>query len=235
VSNSSSNSDSPVAIYDYKHDVQFNFWLFQGANGNYSACWAGHSGGTYVGVKDMSRCNAGNMPATFSSGDGTFCYPFGEDTAGFTDLGTNITLEEAQRGVINHAISISVPQVKEDGYSFPATRFNGWCNSLGIAGSIGGAQNCLYVGQRLRLPASFDTSTIANPFTRMVAEAAKTYGFVVHDTGGCMCIQSESGLSATSRGLANPWDAIYGASGNKGAYDAFPWESLQVLAKDYRW
>ena len=235
VSNNGSNTDSPVAIYDYKHDVQFNFWVFNGSNGNYSACWAGHSGGQYVGIKDMSRCNAMNTPATFSSGDGTFCYPFGEDTAGFTDLGTNITLEEGRRGVINHAIAISVPQVSNDGVSFPATRFNGWCTSNGIAGAIGGSQNCLYVGQRLRLPANFDTSTIANPFTRAVAEAAKKYGFVVHDTAGCMCIQSESGLSATSMGRANPWDAIYGAAGNKGSYDAFPWESLQVVAKDYQW
>jgi hypothetical protein len=235
VSNTSSNTDSPVAIYDFKHDIQFNFWLFNGSNGSYTACWAGHVGGQYVGIKDMSHCNSMNAPATFSSGDGTFCYPFGEDTAGFTDLGTNITLEEARRGVINHAIAISVPQVRDDGMSYPATRFNGWCTSLGIARAIGGAQNCLYVGQRLRLPASFDTSTIANPFTRAVAEAAKRYGFIVHDTAGCMCIQSESGLSAVSRGMPNPWDAIYGAGGNKGAYDAFPWESLQVLAKDYRW
>jgi hypothetical protein len=235
VSNDGQNTDSPVAIYDYKHDVQFNFWVFQGSGGNYTACWGGHSGGSYVGVKDMSRCNGGNMPATFSSGDGTFCYPFGEDTAGFTDLGTNITLEEAHRGVINHAIAISVPHVREDGYSFPATRFNGWCDSMGIAGSIGGAQNCVYVGQRLRLPADFDTSTIANPFARMVAEAAKTYGFIVHDTAGCICIQSESGMSAVARGMANPWDSIYGPGGNKGAFDAFPWESLQVIAKDYQW
>jgi hypothetical protein len=235
VSNTSGNSDSPVAIYDYKHDVQFNFWVFKGSNGDYTACWGGHSGGQYVGVKDGARCNAMNQPAAFSQGDGTFCYPFGEDTAGFTDLGTNITLEEARRGQINHAIAISVPHVREDGYSFPATRFNGWCDQMGIAGAIGGAQNCLYVGQRLRLPADFDTSSIANPFTRAVAEAAKTYGFIVHDTAGCICIQSESGMSATSRGMANPWDAIYGAAGNKGAYDAFPWESLQVLAKDYQW
>jgi hypothetical protein len=235
VSDGGGNSDAPVAIYDYKHDVQFNFWVFKGSNGNYSACWAGHSGGQYTGVKDTSRCNAMNMPARFSQGDGTFCYPFGEDTAGFTDLGTNITLEEARRGVINHAISISVPHVREDGFSYPATRFNGWCDQMGIGGAIGGSQNCLYVGQRLRLPADFDTSSIANPFTRAVAEAAKTYGFIVHDTAGCICIQSESGLNAVARGMANPWDAIYGPAGNKGAYDAFPWESLQVIAKDYQW
>jgi hypothetical protein len=104
-----------------------------------------------------------------------------------------------------------------------------------VGAAIGGSQNCLYVGQRLRLPADFDTSTIANPFTRAVAEAVKTYGFIVHDTGGCMCIQSESGAALMARGQANPWDAIYGAGGNKGAYDAFPWEALQVLGKDYRW
>jgi hypothetical protein len=232
--NDGHNTDSPLAIYDYKHDIQFNFWVFNGSNGNYTACWGGHIGGQYVGIKDMSQCTPANTPATFSEGDGTFCYPFGEDTAGFPDLGTNITLEEARSGVINHAISISVPQVR-DGVSYPATRMNAWCDSTGIAGAIGGVQNCLYVGQRLRLPADFDTSSIANPFTRAVAEAAKNYGFIVHDTAGCICIQSESGLSATSRGAANPWDAIYGAGGNKGAFDAFPWESMQVIAKDYRW
>jgi hypothetical protein len=233
--NSENGGDSPVAIYDYKHDVQFNFWVFQGANGNYSACWAGHSGGQYVGIKDMSRCNAMNTPATFSAGDGTFCYPFGEDTAGFTDLGTNITLEEARRGVINHAIAISIPHVSEDGASFPATRFNGWCEQMGIGGAIGGSQNCVAVGQRMRLPADYDTSGISNPFTRAVAEAVKKYGFIVHDTSGCICIQSESGLSATNAGMANPWDGIYGAGGNKGAFDAFPWESIQIVARDYQW
>jgi hypothetical protein len=233
--NDARNSDSPLAIYDYKHDVQFNFWVFNGSDGNYTACWGGHIGGQYTGIKDAASCNAMNTPATFSQGDGTFCYPFGEDTAGFSDLGTNITLEEARSGVINHAISISVPHVREGGFSYPATRMNGWCDSMGISGAIGGSQNCLYVGQRLRLPADFDTSTIANPFTRAVAEAAKNYGFIVHDTAGCICIQSESGSSVTSNGGANPWDGIYGSGGNKGAFDAFPWESLQVVAKDYRW
>jgi hypothetical protein len=234
-SRSSSDTDSAVAIYDYKHDIQFNFWVFEGSNGNYTACWAGHSGGQYVGIKDPAKCNAMNAPDAFSKGDGTFCYPFGEDAAGFTDLGTNITIEEAKRGEINHAIAISVPQTRDDGFSYPATRNDGWCASQGVGAAIGGSQNCLYLGQRLRLPADYDTSTISNPFTRAVAEAAKTYGFVVHDSAGCMCIQSESAAALVAQGQPNPWDAIYGPGGNKGAYDAFPWEALQVVAKDYRW
>lgn len=230
-----SNTDAGLAIYDYKHDVQFNFWVFNANGGTYTACWGGHIGGQHQGIKDPSKCTSATTPARYSEGDGTFCFPFGEDTAGFTDLGTNITLEEAQRGEINHAIAISIPHVREGGFSYPATRYNGWCTQMGIGAAIGGDQNCLYVGQRLRLPADFDTSTISHPFARMVAEAAKKYGFIVHDTAGCICIQSESSLTATSQGLPDPWPAIYGPGGNKAAYDAFPWEALQIVAKDYRW
>ncbi|HEX7096618.1 MAG TPA: hypothetical protein VF183_12090, partial [Acidimicrobiales bacterium] len=229
------NTDAGLAIYDYKHDIQFNFWVFRASGGNYTACWGGHIGGQYTGIKDPSKCTPETAPARYSEGDGRFCYPFGEDAAGLTDLGTNITLQEAAQGKIEHAIAISIPHTREDGASYPATRNDGWCNSQGIAGAIGGQQNCLYLGQRLRLPADFDTSTIKNPFTRAVAEAAKTYGFIVHDSAGCICIQAESGLTAMSQGLPNPWDAIYGPGGNKAAYDEFPWEALQVLPKDYRW
>lgn len=235
INRDNNGEDSPLAIYDYKKDIQFNFWVFENVNGTYRTCWGGHSGGSYVGIKEPNRCSAGSTPARFSEGNGTFCWPFGEDTAGFTDLGTNITFDDMFSGSINHAIAISIPHVRSDGYSYPATRYNGWCTSGNFEGASS-LSNCLYIGQRLRLPANYNTSQISNSHARILAEAVKKYGFIIHDTGGGISIQMEGDVGLTARGLPSPWDTYFGGwSGKSAAIQAFPWEALQVLPKDYQW
>jgi hypothetical protein len=210
--------DSQASIYDVATDTYFTFWLFrtptQTGRANYEACWGGYIAG-------------------YSKSTGMFPYPTGVVAAGFGDLQTMVSLADVRRGVINHAVAISIPNVDAGGFSYPANRNDGWCSPTSPMGQQIGAQNCIYEGQRLRLPADFDTSRIAHPLARMLAQAAKDYGFVVQDQAGCVCVQFESSVPVTNAGSPDPWATVYAGTSPYAIYDQFPWEALQVVAKDY--
>ncbi len=244
------DGDFALSIYDYHTDIFMTFWLFKTSNitgkSTPTACNVGYVKnfstastnadtvsrnqslyGSHWGVNTETVAPMGVMP-----------FPTGANAAGLSDVGTIILLDEVRRGVINHAVGVSIPHNISDGYSWPANRNDGWCsNGSPIALTLQTTANCLYEGQRLRLPANYVMpSSITNPYAKMLVEAVKKYGFVVHDTAGCVCLQAESGRAALKGGASyNPWADAYATLNNNQyqIYDQFPWEALQVLRKDY--
>lgn len=233
------DGDFAVTVYDYANDVLYDFWQFKSSNltgGNPQTCWAG-----------ILHDYAGDS-------DGIFPYPVGGSAAGLTATGTIITLEDLRRGSIDHALSVSTLQIYNNKYadpqgmsaSWPAIRNDGFCTGTpnpawdsahyqNIWNGVGNnPDNCLREGQRLRLPADFDTSTISDPLARMVAEAARDYGIIVHDFGGCFCIQGESGRVTELNGFGvNPWDDAYNGTAPHEIMYAIPWDQIEVLPVDW--
>ncbi len=223
------DGDYHLVIYDYRKDILIEFWRAQTSN------LTGNSG--------LEVCWGGIIKNFGSQGKGAFAFPTGADAAGLTAPGLTITLEDVRRGEIRHAIGISTEMVNAGGASYPANRNDGYCNNPSkgergttVENAVGGAQNCLYEGQYLRLPADFNVEAIAHPYARMVAKAARDYGIVVHDEAGCFCFQAESGLAATFNGLASgnlwaetaykdaqEWDILY----------AIDWSQLEVMPPDW--
>lgn len=94
------------------------------------------------------------------------------DAAGLPILPGLVRYDEIKRGVIDHAIRMTV-DVSRKSYIFPARHQAGSTTS----------QNAPPMGQRYRLKASFDISAYP-PAAQTVLKALKKYGAIVADNGG---------------------------------------------------
>ncbi|MCM2416556.1 hypothetical protein [Streptomyces sp. RKAG293] len=92
------------------------------------------------------------------------------DAAGLPILPGLARYDEANRGVIDHALRITVPRTQAS-HQWPARH---------DAGSPG--SSLPQMGQRLRLKASVNISGLP-PQARAIAQALKTYGVIVADNG----------------------------------------------------
>jgi hypothetical protein len=143
-------------------------------------------------------------------------------------VGGLITLSDLAAGQINHALSLMVPQAAKGIFSFPAQRTDG----------ISSAANAIPEGSRFRLPASLNLAAIKMPaVTRMIAQAAQTYGLIVNDqTGASVGFRAEDPTPLTRQGQPNPYSSTYFMS-TTGHYESpnlllasFPWASLELVA-----
>jgi hypothetical protein len=94
------------------------------------------------------------------------------DAAGLPILPGLVRYDEIKRGVIDHAIRMTV-EVSRKSYICPARHQAGSTTS----------QNAPPMGQRYRLKAAFDISSFP-PAARTVLKALKKYGAIVADNGG---------------------------------------------------
>ena len=94
------------------------------------------------------------------------------DAAGLPMLPGLARRDEADAGVIRHALRVTVP-VTQKAYIHPATH---WASS-------NTNPNQPPMGLRLRLKASYDISRLRGE-ARVIAQALKTYGALVADNGG---------------------------------------------------
>ncbi len=94
------------------------------------------------------------------------------DAAGLPILPGLVRYDEIKRGVIDHAIRMTV-DISRKSYIWPARHQAGSTSS----------QNAPPMGQRYRLKASFDLSSYP-PAAKVVLTALKKYGAIVADNGG---------------------------------------------------
>jgi hypothetical protein len=119
-----------------------------------------------------------------------------------------VTVEDARRGVIEHAIDLITVNSKP-GYWWPANRGDG-TNS-----------NVLFpTGARFRLPADWVPQG-PNAFVQLLEVCARDYGFKVGDkTGNCNKVRLEPGVRDTP---------IFAGLNAATAIKGFPWGHLQLL------
>lgn len=120
----------------------------------------------------------------------------------------SITGEDLQRGVIRHALGLSVlAQYVATGKRWPAQGYDGY-----VAGAP------LQDGMRGRLPAGFVVPTTLHPVAQMIATALRDYGFVIWDRAGSMNFRATADVKPfIDVGLSN-------------VLDGFPWDQVQILA-----
>jgi hypothetical protein len=118
-----------------------------------------------------------------------------------------IKTADIQAGVIKNAIGLAI-STPAAGYRWPAQRSDG----------TPGATWPVQEGMRLRLPAGYVPAPTLGSFTKLVAIAARDYGFVVVDKSSQTTIRTEP--SARPLLGTQSYNALAG----------FPWASLQVLA-----
>ena len=107
----------------------------------------------------------GLRPAGLTSGD----------AAGLPMFPALVRYDEAERGVVEHALRITVKKSRYNNYIYPATHF--------AAPSANTSTNLPSMGQRLRLKASFSIPENWSKEEKAVAVALKKYGALVADNG----------------------------------------------------
>ncbi len=131
-----------------------------------------------------------------------------------------ITLEDLEKGQINHALAIAIPNPRAGVYASPAQRTDGSSTE----------PLSLPEGAHLRLDPSLDLASLHLPrLTLMMAEAAQRYGIFVRDTAANVAFYAQDPIPTGDR---TPTPAPHGYYEGKSAQqllEAFPWSHLQLL------
>jgi hypothetical protein len=201
-------SDEHLVVWQPSTDRLWEFWgLADGTNGWY-AFWGG------------AMQNASSNPGVYSSE----AWPgalssWGASASSLSIAGGLITLEDLERGQIDHALAIAIPHPRAGVYASPAQRTDGTStNPLSLP-----------EGAHLRLDPNLDLAALQlPPLTLMLAEAAQRYGIVVRDRAGNMAFYAQD---PTPTGT-NPYTGTQGYFEGKSPQRllaSFPWSHLQLL------
>jgi hypothetical protein len=187
------------------------------------------NGGTWRAVDGGKITDASENRGTYDAwGTGR---PHGLTGSGIPDILGMQTIEELQRGRIDHVVSLIVPRVALASMRAPATRTDG----------RSAAPDAIPEGTRFRLPSTLDVDALGlNPYATMVAKAVQRYGMVVvdhscHVDRDCRALKSvvafyaEDPRPVPGGSTPNPYDAIFGGPTTKQLLATFPWDRLQVL------
>ena len=234
-------ADHEMAVYDLTDDTLYEFWMMLEPNATITDAQVGPA----MQINPTGRyqtMTAGIMPGFTTTATGRYIDTpghaqklWGTAATGLTYTGGRITEQDMIDGVIPHAIDIALPyNMHADHHVWPAWRHDYGYPPITVAPPE---------GLRFRLPATFNPATIANGFARMVATAARDYGFVINDTSGKASIRFDSSVGFTSQGKPNPWPTLfarYGIDYDTGDYYRnqanvrsvllqLPWETIEYL------
>ncbi len=201
-------TDGELVVWQPSSDRLWEFWQLANVGGQWQASW----GGAIMNVSSSSgvygpQAWPGAHPA------------WGASSCSLSIAGGLITLEDMQLGQINHALTLSIPNVRAGVYASPAQRTDGTSSDL----------LALPEGARLRIDPRIDLARLHLPrVTLMIAKAAQRYGIVIGARGPNVGFYAQD---PTPTG-ANPY------AGSTGYFDgrqpsellaSFPWSDLQVL------
>ncbi len=175
---------------------------------------------------NWEACGGGRLIGTGGS-NGVFPIPYGMTSTGLALSGGQLGIKEMQTSSINHAVGLSLADLESfTSYSWPANRSDG-NNPLSTA-------NRIPEGLRFRLDPSVNIdSLVLHPIARVVARAARDYGFVVWNKSGQVGLTSENAKSYTAAGQADPYPALLSGVSESSVMDGFPWDKLQALPMNY--
>jgi hypothetical protein len=130
-----------------------------------------------------------------------------------------ISFEDLERGQINHALEMAIPNVRAGVYASPAQRSDGK-----IADPLS-----LPEGAHLRLNPSLNLETLHLPrLTLMIAEAAQRYGIFITDGAGNVTFYAQDPIPTGTEPYAGPGGYFEGKYPNE-LLASFPWSQLELL------
>lgn len=201
-------TDKHLVVWQPSTKRLWEFWHLEKTSTGWEAYWGG--------AMQNAFGNSGAYGPQAWPGATT---DWGASASSLSIAGGLITLEDLQKGIINHALAIAVPNARAGVYASPAERTDGSDSEA----------SSLPEGAHLRLRPGLDLSALHLPhFVMMLAEAAQRYGIFVRDTASNVALYAQD---PTPTGT-NPY---VGASGYfEGRQPAqllalFPWSQLQLL------
>ncbi|MFT3970646.1 MAG: hypothetical protein QM695_10305 [Micropruina sp.] len=207
----SSGTDGQLTVINAETGRYVDLWRAQKLKGRWFACWGGSIDNSYLS-------------------DGIFEFPKGVSASGAALEPYTVKAAELHAGRIDHAIGIAVPpQVIDDYVAKPMSRTDG--TNLR-------SEKTISEGQILRLPADLDIDSLnLHPIAKTIAKAVQEYGFVVLDGAGGINISLQNTASFDRDpypalfGNADTWNVMWG--GRSRQYNAFPFDRLEALKRDY--
>jgi len=198
--------DRHLTVLQPATNSMWEFWHLRREDGQWRAAWGG-------AMRDVS---AG--PGYFTRGS----WPGGEPYWGATAtslplIAGLIRISELERGRIDHALAIAIPNARAKAAAWPAQRTDGTLS----------APVALPKGARLRLDPKLDIAALdLPPAVRAIAVAAQRYGLIVRDktlhaTGFFAEDPTPSGR--------NPYPRLFGGRTPGELLARFPWEHLQLV------
>lgn len=203
-----SGTDAVLVVWQPSTDRLWEFWrLVHEANGWY-ASWGG-------AMQDVST-----DPGVF----GPKAWPgatsgWGTSASSLSLVGGLISLEDLEKGQIDHAVSMSIPNVRAGVFSSPAQRSDGKsANPLALP-----------EGAHLRLDPNLDLATLhLPPLTLMIAEAAQRYGIFIKDGAHNVTFDAQDPIPTGAEPYAGPNGYFEGKTPSQ-LLAAFPWSHLELL------
>jgi outer membrane biosynthesis protein TonB len=201
-------SDEHLVVWQPSTNKMWEFWGLEKPNGAWQASWGG-------AMENVSKNRGVYGPEAWPGATTTW----GASASSLPIAGGLITFEDLEHGYINHALAMSVPNVREAEYAWPAQRTDG--AMLGLT--------TLPEGAHLRLEPGLDLAALhLSPFVLLLAKAAQRYGIFIRDRASNIAFYGQDPIPTGTE----PY------TGSKGYFEgkstpqllaSFPWSHLQLL------
>ncbi len=201
-------TDGHLVVWQPHSDRLWEFFRLTRASTGWQAVWGG------------AMRNVSADPGVYNRRVWPGSEPWwGASASSLSIAGGLITFEDLEDGEINHALAISLPEIRAGAYASPARRSDGASTD----------PLSLPEGAHLQLDPNLDLASLHLPWlTRLIAEAAQRYGIFVRDVAGDVTFYAQD---PTPTG-ANPYSGPRGYYRGKSPTELlshFPWRHLRVL------
>ncbi len=201
-------TDRDLVVWQPSTNHLWEFWGLEKTGGGWVAKWGG--------AMDSASTDPGVYGPEAWPGAQT---GWGVSATSMSVAGGLITLEDLEKGQINHAIAIAIPNARSGVYASPAQRTDGYSTS----------PQSLPEGAHLRLDPNLDLASLHLPhMTLMLAEAAQRYGIFVRDSSVNVTFVAQDPTPTAT----NPYIGAHGYFEGKSPQQllaSFPWKYLEVL------
>jgi hypothetical protein len=208
-----SGTDGILVVWQPSTDRLWEFWRLKHERTGWYAEWGG------------AMRHVASNPGVY----GPEAWPgaekwWGASASSLSLVGGLITLEDLERGQIDHALEMAISTTRAGVFSSPAQRSDGKTAS----------EDALPEGSHLRLNPNLDLASLHLPrLTLLLAEAAQRYGIFITDTSKTSTFYAQDPVS--TRG--NPYIGAGGYFEGKRPsqlLESFPWSELELLKSELR-
>ncbi len=201
-------TDRHLVVWQPHSNRLWEFWRLERNGGGWQAGWGG------------AMDDVGSNPGVYNRHAWPGSQPWwGASASSLSIAGGLITFADLEAGEINHALAISLPEIRAGVYALPARRGDGMSTN----------PSALPEGAHLRLDPRLDIGALGlPPLTRMIAEAAQRYGIFVRDGAADVTFYAQD---PTPTG-ADPYTGEGGYFEGQTPIEllsGFPWRHLRLL------
>jgi hypothetical protein len=201
-------TDKQLVVWQPSRGRLWEFWHLQPTLTGWQAGWGG-------AMEKVASSPGAYTPQAWPGASPAW----GASASSLSIVGGLITLEDLERGQINHALAMAIPRPRAGVFVPPAQRTDGRSPE----------PLSLPEGAHLRLDPSLNLAALHLPrLTLMIAEAAQRYGIIVRDTAKVVVFYAQDPIPTGTE----PYTGAKGYFEDKTptqVLESFPWSHLQVL------